>query len=80
MMFQMKKSLMKDLVKMYWMGRVMNFLMGKMKRMVNFLMEKVKKMENFLRGRKKKRVKNFLMGKEKKRMESSQKEMKKVKD
>ena len=79
MMFQMKKSLMKDLVKMYWMGRVMSFLMGKMKRVENSLMEKVKKMENFLMG-KKKRVENFLMGKEKKRMESSQKEMKKVKD
>ena len=67
-MFQMKKSLMKDLVKMYWMGRVMNFLMGKEKRMENFLMKKVKRMEN------------FLMGKKKKKMENSQKEMKKVKD
>ena len=79
MMFQMKKSLMKDLVKMYWMGRVMNFLMGKMKRMENFLMEKVKKMENFLRG-KKKRMENSLMGKKKERMVNSRKEMTKVKD
>ena len=68
MMFQRKKSLMKDLVKMYWMRRVTNFLMGKEKRMENFLMKKVKRMEN------------FLMGKKKKRMENSQKEMKKVKD
>ena len=79
MMFQMKKSLMKDLVKMYWMGRVMNFLMGKMKRMENFLMEKVLKMENFLRG-KKKRMENSLMGKKKERMVNSRKEMTKVKD
>ena len=78
-MFQMKKSLMKDLVKMYWMGRVMNFLMGKMKRMENFLMEKVLKMENFLRG-KKKRMENSLMGKKKERMVNSRKEMTKVKD
>ena len=78
MMFQMKKSLMKDLVKMYWM-RVMNFLMGKKKRMENFLMEKVKMMESFLME-KVKMMENFLMGKKKKRTENSQKEMKKVKD
>ena len=46
MMFQMKWSLRRDLVKSYWRVMMVNFLMGKKRRMENFLMGKKKMTEN----------------------------------